>query len=31
MGEDLTETNTNLDKMVDLALELQNKTGVSLL
>ena len=31
MGEDLTETNANLDKMVDLALELQNKTGVSLL
>ena len=31
MGEDLEETNRNLDIMSDLALELQKKTGVSLL
>lgn len=31
MGDDLTETNANLDRLSDLALELQQKTGVSLL
>jgi xylose isomerase len=31
MGADLDETNRNLDIMTDLALELQNKTGIRLL
>lgn len=31
MGSDLAETNANLDKLSDLAIELQKKTGVSLL
>ena len=31
MGEDLDETNRNLDIMTDEALRLQNETGVSLL
>ena len=31
MGETLDETNQNLDIMTDLALELQQKTGVRLL
>ena len=31
MGADLAETNANLDKLSDLAIELQKKTGVSLL
>lgn len=30
-GDDLKETNTNLDQLTDLALELQKKTGVKLL
>lgn len=30
-GATLAETNKNLDEIVDLALELQNKTGVKLL
>jgi xylose isomerase len=30
-GETLAETNANLDEITDLALELQNKTGVKLL
>ena len=31
MGDTLEQTNRNLDEMTDLALELQNKTGVKLL
>ena len=31
MGRDLEETNRNLDQMVDLALQLQQETGVKLL
>ena len=31
MGSDLAETNSNLDRLSDLALQLQNETGVSLL
>ena len=31
MGKDLEETNRNLDEMVDLALQLQQETGVKLL
>lgn len=31
MGENLEETNKNLDEMTDLALQLQKKTGVKLL
>lgn len=30
-GDDLKETNANLDQLTDLALELQEKTGVKLL
>lgn len=30
-GDDLKETNANLDQLTDLALELQQKTGVKLL
>ncbi len=30
-GTTLTETNKNLDELVDLAVELQQKTGVKLL
>ena len=30
-GENLEETNTNLDQLTDLALELQEATGVKLL
>ena len=30
-GENLEETNANLDQLTDLALELQEKTGVKLL
>ena len=30
-GENLEETNANLDQLTDLALELQDKTGVKLL
>lgn len=30
-GATLAETNKNLDEIVDLAIELQNKTGVKLL
>ncbi len=31
MGTNLAEANSNLDKLSDLAMELQKKTGVSLL